>query len=84
MSEQPSLSPRDALRFILIRYDYDAGMAPGVWAVVLKLQEHLSWVQHINRAREKDRARATAIARNTQPLDSRTQPQGCPASILRK
>jgi hypothetical protein len=67
MSEQPTLSPRDGLRFILIRYDHGA-MAPGVWQVAKELQRHLSWLQHINRAREKDRAR-TAIARNTQPLD---------------
>jgi hypothetical protein len=32
MSEQPTLSPRDGLRFILIRYDHGA-MAPGVFAV---------------------------------------------------
>jgi hypothetical protein len=34
MSEQPILTPRDGLRFILIRYDTDAGMAQGVWEVV--------------------------------------------------
>jgi hypothetical protein len=56
MSEQPTLSPRDGLRFILIRYDHGA-MAPGVWQVAKELQRHLSWLQHINRARERDRAR---------------------------
>jgi hypothetical protein len=34
--QQPTLSPRDGLRFILIRYDTDAGLAPGVWEVVLE------------------------------------------------
>jgi hypothetical protein len=57
MSDQPLLSPRDGLRFILIRYDTDAGMAPGVWEVAKELQRHLSWLQHINRAHERDRAR---------------------------
>jgi hypothetical protein len=33
--EQPTLAPRDGLRFILIRYDTDAGMAPGVWETAL-------------------------------------------------
>jgi hypothetical protein len=56
MSEQPTLSPRDALRFILIRYDHGA-MAPGVFQVAKGLQQHLAWLQHINRARERDRAR---------------------------
>ena len=56
MSEQPTLTPRDALRFILIRYDHGA-MAPGVFAVAKELQRHLAWLQHINRARERDRAR---------------------------
>jgi hypothetical protein len=56
MSDQPSLTPRDALRFIQIRYD-DGAMAPGVFAVARELQQHLSWLQHINRARERDRAR---------------------------
>jgi hypothetical protein len=55
-AEQPTLSPRDALRFILMRYDTDAGMAPGVWEVCKSLQAHLSWLQHINRARARDRA----------------------------
>jgi hypothetical protein len=58
MSEQPTLSRCDALRFILIRYDTDAGMAPGVWEVVKGIQLHLSWMQHVNAARERDRARA--------------------------
>jgi hypothetical protein len=71
MSEQPSLSPRDALQFILMRYDSDAGMAPGVWAVVLKLQEHLSWLQHINRARERDHARVHLDRSVERPLISR-------------
>ena len=57
MSEQPTLTPRDGLRFILIRYDTDAGLAPGVWEVCKAIQAHLSWLQHINRARERDRAR---------------------------
>ena len=56
MSEQPTLSPREGLRFILIRYDYGA-MAPGVFQVAKELQRHLSWLQHINWARERDRAR---------------------------
>jgi len=56
MSEQPTLTPRDALRFILIRYDHGA-MAPGVFAVAKELQRHLSWLQHVNKARVRDRAR---------------------------
>jgi hypothetical protein len=56
MSEQPTLTPRDALRFIHIRYDHGA-MAPGVFAVAKELQRHLAWLQHVNRARERDRAR---------------------------
>jgi hypothetical protein len=55
MSQQPILSPRDSLRFILLRYDTDAGMAQGV---VKQIQQHLSWLQHVNRARERDAARA--------------------------
>jgi hypothetical protein len=58
MSEQPILSPRDGLRFILIRYDTDAGMAPGVWEVVKDIQLHLSWMQHVKAARVRDGARA--------------------------
>ena len=54
MSEQPTLTPRDALRFILIHH---GAMAPGVFQVAKELQRHLSWLQHINRARERDRAR---------------------------
>ena len=56
MSEQPTLTPRDALRFILIRYDHGA-MAPSVFAVAKELQRHLSWLQHVNKARVRDRAR---------------------------
>jgi hypothetical protein len=56
--EQPTLSPRAGLRFILIRYDTDAGMAPGIWEVVKKIERHLAWIQHVNRARERDAARA--------------------------
>jgi hypothetical protein len=56
MSEQPTLSARDGLRFILIRYDYGA-MAPSVFGVSKELQRHLAWLQHINRARQRDRAR---------------------------
>jgi hypothetical protein len=51
--------PRDALRFILIRYDHGA-VAPGVFDVVKLLQTHLAWLEHIRRARERDRA-ATAL-----------------------
>lgn len=54
--QQPILSPRAALAFILVRYDTDAGIAPGIYEVVKELQEHLAWLQHINRARERDRA----------------------------
>jgi hypothetical protein len=57
MSEQPTLTPRDALRFILFRYDHGA-MAPGVFAVAKELQRHLSSIQHVNRARERDAAQA--------------------------
>ena len=69
MSEQPILTPRDGLRFILIRYDTDAGMAQGVWEVVKDIQRHLAWRQHINRARECDRARAH-LRQETERLQS--------------
>ena len=70
--EQPALTPRDALRFILIRYDTDAGMAPGVWEVAKELQRHLAWLQHINGARERDRARVHLSREQTErPLISR-------------
>jgi hypothetical protein len=63
MSEQPILTLRDALRFILIRYDHGA-MAPGVFAVAKERQRHLSWLQHINRARERDTALgSTSVSR---------------------
>ena len=71
MSEQPILTPRDALRFILIRYDTEAGMAPGVWEVAKALQRHLSWLQHINRARERDRAWVHLSQQTERPLISR-------------
>jgi len=70
MNEQPQLTPRDALRFILFRYDYGA-MAPGVYAVAKELQRHLSWLQHINRARERDRARAQLSQQTERPQTSR-------------
>ena len=70
MSEQPILTPRDALRFILIRYDHGA-MAPGVFAVAKELQRHLGWLQHINRARERDRARVHLSQQTERPLISR-------------
>jgi hypothetical protein len=57
MSRQPFISPRVGVRLILARYDTDAGMAQGVWEVVKQIQRHLAWLQHINRARERDRAR---------------------------
>jgi hypothetical protein len=62
MSEQPTLTPRDALRFILVRYDHGA-MAPGVFAIAKELQRHLSWIQHVNRARERDAAQAASADR---------------------
>ena len=71
MSDQPTLSPRDGLKFILIRYDTEAGMAPGVWEVAKALQAHLSWLQHINRARERDRARAHLSQQTERPPTSR-------------
>jgi hypothetical protein len=49
MSEQPQLTPRDALRFILIRYDHGA-MAPGVFEVAKELQRHLCFNTSIGRA----------------------------------
>ena len=59
MTEQPPpLPPRAALQFILMRYDSDAGMAPGVWAVVLELQRRIAWLEHIQRARLRDRSQA--------------------------
>jgi len=70
MSEQPILTPRDALRFILIRYDHGA-TAPGVFAVAKELQRHLSWLQHINRARERDRAWVHLSQQTERPLISR-------------
>ncbi len=48
--EQPTISPRDGLRFILARYDYGA-MAPGVFEVAKNLQRHLAWLQHVRDAR---------------------------------
>jgi hypothetical protein len=60
MSEQPLISPRDGLRFILSRYDHGA-MAPGVWRVAKELQRHLSWLQHVNRARMRDVPTPTAV-----------------------
>jgi hypothetical protein len=71
MSEQPILSPRDALRFILLRYDTDAGMAPGVWETVKQIQRHLAWLQHVNRARERDAARARPSRPAGRPATSR-------------
>jgi hypothetical protein len=56
MSEQPVLSPRDGLRFILVRYDHGA-MAPGVWQVAKALQSHLAWAKHVQAARLRDRAK---------------------------
>jgi hypothetical protein len=69
--EQPTLSPRDALRFILQRYDTDAGMAPGVWETVKQIQRHLAWLQHVNRARERDAARARPNQSVERPSTSR-------------
>jgi hypothetical protein len=63
--EQPTLSPRAGLRFILIRYDTDAGMAPGVWETVKQIQRHLAWIQHVNQARERD----ARPARLDRPVD---------------
>jgi hypothetical protein len=60
MSEQPVLSPRDGRRFILIRYDHGA-MAPGVFQVAKEFQRHLSWLQHVNRARMRDVPTPTAV-----------------------
>jgi hypothetical protein len=71
VSEQPTLSPRDGLRFILIRYDHGA-MALGVFAVAKELQRHLSWLQHINRARARDAARA----RLNQPIERPSTSRG--------
>jgi hypothetical protein len=71
MSEQPILTPRDGLKFILIRYDTDAGMAQGVWEVVKDIQRHLSWLQYINRARERDRARVHLSQQTERPPISR-------------
>jgi hypothetical protein len=71
MSDQPILSPRDSLRFILIRYDSDGGMPPGVWKVVEELHRHLSWLQHINRARERDRAWVQLSQQTERPPTSR-------------
>jgi hypothetical protein len=70
MIEQPTLSPRDGLRFILIRYDHGP-MAPGVWQVAKELQRHLSWLQHINSARERDRARVHLSQPAERPPTSR-------------
>ena len=70
MREQPQLSPRDALRFILCRYDHGA-MAPGVFGVAKGLQRHLAWLQHINRARERDAARARPNQSVERPSTSR-------------
>jgi hypothetical protein len=61
MSEQPTLSPRDGLR--LIRYDYGA-MAP-VFGVAKELQRHLSSLQYVNKARERDRARVHLSQKQT-------------------
>jgi hypothetical protein len=72
MTEQPPpLPPQAALQFILMRYDHDAGMAPGVWAVVLELQRHLSWLEHIQRARLRDRAQAQLGRQDRTALTSR-------------
>ena len=61
MSEQPQLTPRDALKFILFRYEHGA-MAPGVFKVAKEIQRHLSWLQHVNRARLRDVPPPTPIA----------------------
>ena len=71
--EQPALTPRDALRFILIRYDTDAGMAPGVWEVAEELQRHLAWLQHINGARERDAPGSTSVANRLNGLSSHAE-----------
>jgi hypothetical protein len=55
MSDQPTLTPRDALKFISYRYDSGA-LAPGVFEAVKLLQIHLAWIQKVNQARERDRA----------------------------
>jgi hypothetical protein len=69
--EQPTPSPSDALRFILIRYDTDAGMAQGVWEVVKQIQAHLSWLQHVNQARERDAAKVLPNQPVGRPTTSR-------------
>jgi hypothetical protein len=71
MSDQPVLSSRDGLRFILMRYDTDAGMAQGVWQVVKQIQKHLAWIQHLNRARARDAARARPNQSVERPSTSR-------------
>jgi hypothetical protein len=68
--EQPTIPPRDGLQFILIRYDCGA-MAPGVWQVAKELQRHLSWLQHINRARVRDAARVHLSQQAERPPTSR-------------
>jgi hypothetical protein len=70
VSEQPILSPRAALRFILIRYDTDAGLAPGAWAIVKALQTDLSWLRH-RRACARDAARVHLNQQIERPLISR-------------
>jgi hypothetical protein len=71
VSEQPILSPRDALRFILQRYDTNAGLPQGVWQVVKQIQRHLAWKQHVNLERERDRARACLSHPAERPSTSR-------------
>ena len=54
---QPIISPRLGLLLIRARYD-DGAMAAGVWEVAKALQSHLAWVEHIQRARLRDRSQA--------------------------
>jgi hypothetical protein len=51
--QQPVLSQRDGLQFILMRYDTCEGMAPGVWQVVKDMQRHQAWLQHVHDAKLK-------------------------------
>ena len=49
-SEQPALSPRVALAWIRSRYDHGA-VAPGIWKIILDLEGHEAWRQHVRDAR---------------------------------
>ena len=70
--EQPALTPRDALRVILIRYDTDAGMAPGVWESRQRTSAPPGVAPTHQRGAERDRARVHLSREQTErPLISR-------------